>query len=76
MRALRAAQGFCTAAKQTIEKDVLIVGGGPAGLVLSNLLNRMSVSSILVESSPTPSTHPQAHFINTRTMEILRELGV
>jgi 2-polyprenyl-6-methoxyphenol hydroxylase-like FAD-dependent oxidoreductase len=56
--------------------DVMIVGGGPAGLVLSILLSRFGVSSLLVERSHEPSTHPQAHFVNLRTMEILRDLGL
>jgi pyruvate/2-oxoglutarate dehydrogenase complex dihydrolipoamide dehydrogenase (E3) component len=58
-----------------VHKDVLIVGGGPAGLVLSTLLSRMGVSNMVVEANSCQSDHPQAHFINTRTMEILRELG-
>ena len=53
---------------------VTIVGGGPVGLFLSNLLSSFQVPSVLVESKPLESCflHPQAHFLNTRTMEILR----
>lgn len=53
---------------------VVIVGGGPTGLVLSNLLSKYSVPSMLFEAQIPESRfrHPQAHFMNTRTMEIFR----
>jgi len=54
-----------------------IVGGGPAGLTLAALLSRMGVPSLVVEHHQSLPTHPQAHYINARTMEILRhDLGV
>jgi hypothetical protein len=55
---------------------VLIVGGGPVGLTLSILLSRLGVDSLLVERHASPTTHPQAHFINNRTMEVFRPLAV
>jgi len=51
---------------------VAIVGAGPAGLTLSALLSKFGVPSILLERAPGLPTHPQAHFINLRSMEILR----
>lgn len=51
---------------------VAIIGAGPAGLALSALLSKFGVPSILLERSPALPTHPQAHFINLRSMEILR----
>lgn len=55
---------------------VLIVGGGPTGLVLSILLSRFGVESLLVERDPGTCDHPKAHVVNLRSMEILRLLGV
>ena len=54
---------------------VLIIGAGPVGLTLSALLRQLSVPSLVVERARRLTTHPQAHFINTRTMEIFRTLN-
>lgn len=51
---------------------VAIVGAGPAGLTLSALLSKFGVPSILLERAAALPTHPQAHFINLRSMEIMR----
>ncbi|KAJ3678152.1 hypothetical protein LUZ60_001955 [Juncus effusus] len=53
---------------------VLIVGAGPVGLVLSMLLTKFGVKCAVLEKSLSFSRHPQAHFINNRTMEIFRKL--
>ncbi|KAJ1622851.1 FAD binding domain-containing protein [Pavlovales sp. CCMP2436] len=53
-----------------------IVGGGPVGLYLSLLLSRYGVPHVLAEKAHTPSTHPRAHLVNTRTMELLRQVGL
>ena len=56
---------------------VMIVGAGPSGLSLSALLTRMGVANIVLERSPVLPTHPQAHYVNARTMEIFRnDLGL
>ncbi|CAN0429777.1 unnamed protein product, partial [Scytosiphon promiscuus] len=51
---------------------VAIVGAGPAGLTMSCLLSQFGVPSVLLEKAPALPTHPQAHFINLRSMEIMR----
>ncbi|KAF5796408.1 putative FAD-binding domain, FAD/NAD(P)-binding domain superfamily [Helianthus annuus] len=53
---------------------VLIVGAGPVGLVLSVLLTKLGIKCAVVERSNEFSKHPQAHFINNRSMEIFRKL--
>jgi len=58
------------------EVDVAIVGGGPVGLALAALLDRHGITSIVFEKRSALHRDPQAHVINTRTMEILRELGI
>ncbi|KAL4573859.1 hypothetical protein LXL04_020679 [Taraxacum kok-saghyz] len=53
---------------------VLIIGAGPVGLVLSVLLTKLGVKCAVLERSKTFSKHPQAHFINNRSMEVFRKL--
>jgi 2-polyprenyl-6-methoxyphenol hydroxylase-like FAD-dependent oxidoreductase len=55
---------------------VLIIGAGPAGLTLSALLSRFGIGSLVVERKSSTCDHPQAHVINTRSMEIFRMLGL
>jgi 2-polyprenyl-6-methoxyphenol hydroxylase-like FAD-dependent oxidoreductase len=54
---------------------VCVVGGGPTGLALSALLSRHGVASATLERRDAPSTHPRAHFVNARTMEVFRGVG-
>ena len=52
---------------------VVIVGGGPVGLFLASLLSHYQIPSILLETQSVQQRfrHPAAHFLNTRTMEVL-----
>lgn len=58
------------------ETEVLIVGGGPTGMVAALLLARRGVSSILLERNAGTNPHPRAHELNGRSAEILLGLGV
>jgi 2-polyprenyl-6-methoxyphenol hydroxylase-like FAD-dependent oxidoreductase len=58
------------------EIPVLIVGGGPVGLSTSILLSHHGVASLLVEKHAGTSIHPKARFVNARTMEVFRQVGV
>ena len=59
-----------------MQVPVLIVGGGPVGLVASICLSRLGVESLLVERHPGTTLHPKARNLNLRTMEILRPWGI
>jgi 2-polyprenyl-6-methoxyphenol hydroxylase-like FAD-dependent oxidoreductase len=61
---------------QTIQAPVLVVGAGPVGTILALELARHQVASILVERSVRPSLHPKMDFVNARSMELLRRLGL
>ncbi|ESW35727.1 hypothetical protein PHAVU_001G259800 [Phaseolus vulgaris] len=53
---------------------VLIIGAGPVGLVLSILLTKLGINCTVLERNRAFSKHPQAHFINNRSMEIFRKI--
>ncbi|KAJ5361743.1 hypothetical protein N7541_002587 [Penicillium brevicompactum] len=55
---------------------VLIVGGGPTGLLQALLLSRLGVRSLIIERYPERLAAPKAHAINPRTLEILRQYGL
>ncbi len=59
-----------------LETEVLIVGGGPAGMVSALCLSRLGIDHILVERRETPLEHPRAHELGARSIEILRSLGL
>lgn len=56
--------------------SVAISGGGPSGLTAAILLGRWGVPCTLIEPLEAPSSHPRAHVLSARTMEIARDLGV
>ncbi|KAI5460728.1 FAD binding domain-containing protein [Mariannaea sp. PMI_226] len=57
---------------QEIEIPIVIVGGGGCGLTLSSFLSNYGINHVLVEKHLTTSILPKAHYLNQRTMEILR----
>lgn len=55
---------------------VCIIGAGPVGLAGALLLSRHGVPSLLVERRSELNQHPRSRFVDTNTMELLRELGI
>jgi 2-polyprenyl-6-methoxyphenol hydroxylase-like FAD-dependent oxidoreductase len=55
--------------------SVLIIGGGPCGLMLANELGRRGISAVLVDQKSTTAFNPQANATQARTMEHFRRLG-
>lgn len=58
------------------EVEVLIVGGGPVGLTARALLERWGVRTLLVEKHRELSPFPRSRLVNSRSMEIFRQLGL
>jgi 2,4-dichlorophenol 6-monooxygenase len=59
-----------------VETEVLVVGGGGAGLAAAVLLADLGVDALTVERHPSTTILPKAHILNPRTMEILDRMGI
>tara|TARA_R100000027_G_scaffold43940_1_gene33041 strand:+ start:6068 stop:7690 length:1623 start_codon:yes stop_codon:yes gene_type:complete len=59
-----------------MDTEVVIIGGGPCGLLSSLLLARSGVRNIVLEKHPDISFHPKAMGTTRRTAEIFRQLGL
>ncbi|KAJ5304682.1 Branched-chain-amino-acid aminotransferase [Penicillium atrosanguineum] len=58
------------------EVPILIVGGGPSGLLLAYLLAQLNVRSVIIERYPTRLAAPKAHALSPRSLELCRQAGL
>ncbi|MEV0092398.1 FAD-dependent oxidoreductase [Streptomyces sp. NPDC050738] len=56
--------------------DVLIAGGGLAGLSTAVFLAQLGVDCLLIERQPELSGHPRARGVHPRAMELMRAAGL
>lgn len=68
------APGGPTSAPSTA--GVLVVGGGPVGLLTALLLDRQGLDVVVLERRVDVQPAPAAHVVNARTFEICRAAGV
>ncbi|MFI9583663.1 FAD-dependent monooxygenase [Streptomyces sp. NPDC052236] len=55
---------------------VLVVGAGPVGMVAALVLARHGVACTLADQGFTTSDHPKLDYVNSRSMEFFRQLGI
>lgn len=60
----------------SFDTDVLVVGGGPAGLLAAQSLAVHGTKCILVERNHQTTQWPKMDLTNCRSMELLQRLGV
>ncbi|CAG8381778.1 unnamed protein product [Penicillium salamii] len=58
------------------EAPILIIGGGPSGLLLAFMLDKLGVGSLIVERYATRLAAPKAHALSPRSLEICRQFGL
>jgi 3-(3-hydroxy-phenyl)propionate hydroxylase len=56
--------------------DVAVIGAGPTGLVLANLLGMAGVRTLLVEARPATVSEPRAVSIDDETLRVVQRLGL
>ena len=59
-----------------MDTDVLIVGGGPTGLMLANQLGRRAIRAMIVDRHSGPAQQTRAMAVHARTLEIYSKLGI
>jgi len=55
---------------------IVIIGGGPVGMVLALLLDQLGVRSLIINKETESRWHPKGNTHNSRTMEHYRRLGL
>src|SRR6202171_3205791 len=63
-------------AAATRDTDVLIVGAGPTGLVLSLWLTRLGVRVRIIDKTAEPGTTSRAIAVQARTLELYNQIGL
>jgi 2-polyprenyl-6-methoxyphenol hydroxylase-like FAD-dependent oxidoreductase len=62
---------------ESAEPEVLVVGGGPAGMAVAIELGRRGIATLVVDKDvEIDEGHPRAAQIQVRTMEIFRRWGI
>lgn len=56
--------------------SVTIVGAGPTGLMLANLLGKAGVRTLLVEANPATVGEPRAVSIDDESLRVIQEIGL
>ena len=64
------------ALREQVEADVVIVGAGPVGMLLANLLGVRGVRTCLFDKRTEPQTSSMAIGITPPSLEILKRLGL
>ena len=59
-----------------MDTDVLIVGAGPTGLMLANLLGERGVRVTIIDRHGGPAEQSRAMAVHARTLEIYAKLGI
>lgn len=56
--------------------EVLVVGAGPVGLAIANLLGLHGVDALVVDRAPAIQTHPRAIALDNEALRILQYAGI
>ncbi|KAM5345962.1 hypothetical protein ACJ41O_011823 [Fusarium nematophilum] len=68
--------GIRSRTAQLADVPVLIVGGGPTGLLSAYMLSKFGIKCLVVEKYPERLAAPKAHALCPRSLEICRQFGL
>ncbi|MGE5203748.1 MAG: FAD-dependent oxidoreductase [Acidobacteriota bacterium] len=60
---------------EALDAAVIVVGGGPCGLMLASELGHRGIATLLFNEGSDTSAYPRANATQARTMEYFRRLG-
>jgi 3-(3-hydroxy-phenyl)propionate hydroxylase len=69
-------ESYLSAGKSAVDVDVLIVGMGPVGAMIANLLGRYGVRTLAVEKSTELFVAPRAIALDNEALRILQQAGI
>ncbi len=76
MAPIATAKGCAWKEPKPLNCDVCIIGAGPVGLLLGNLLGRRGVSVVIVEKQPKPYDLPRAVHFDGEAMRVFQAAGL
>ncbi|MGH9429455.1 MAG: FAD-dependent monooxygenase, partial [Terriglobia bacterium] len=59
-----------------LNDSVLIIGGGPTGLIVTHELLRRGIACRLIDKRETPAGSTRAFTVHARTMEMFDHMGI
>jgi putative polyketide hydroxylase len=65
-----------TDVSRSVDVPVLVVGGGPVGLLMATGLRHFGIDCLLVEKHASTLDFPKGRRVTTRTVEIFRQWGL
>ncbi|QIW11033.1 FAD-dependent monooxygenase [Francisella sp. LA112445] len=60
----------------TLDYQVIIVGGGPAGTAAAIELGMQNIKTLVLEKYTNPLLSPRAQYLNSRTVSLLKRWGI
>ena len=61
---------------ERISSEIIIIGGGPTGLTLANLLGKMGVKIHLIEQNKETVNEPRAVSIDDESLRVFQSIGI
>tara|TARA_B100000131_G_scaffold321039_1_gene370701 strand:+ start:620 stop:2209 length:1590 start_codon:yes stop_codon:yes gene_type:complete len=61
---------------ERFSSEIIVIGGGPTGLTLANLLGRMGVRTYLIERNKETVNEPRAVSVDDESLRVFQSIGI